>query len=620
MVFTAPSGGTHAARCWSFRGQSRRTTVHPRQGSRPPPVFGPHHWPRRSRSCPSFGRRPRASDGRASPAPSGQTAASRRGAGQLGEPPPVSAGSGIRTRTSLRTDGFEPSAVACYAIPAGRNARSLILRYLGPRHQRPRCGQAKASGQLGVRTTTRPVDRRLRSPPLTCAPLRFRQVYRSIGRNPAGQSQRPRALPPRARSTQQRQEPRVRSRSLRLAAPLVVGAVALTACGSNKSESSGSSGGSTSGGSKTATIGLSAPLSGSLSSLGLGMKNSADLAVKQANAKQTVQGWTLKFDAEDDQGQANVGQQVASKLSSQKEVVGVVGPLNSDVGQQEQPVLAQANITQISPANTNPSLTQGPDYSTGTKKRLFANYFRTATTDSVQGPFAAQYVVQTLGKKKVALVNDKKTYGAGLVGEFKKELTKEGGSVVADEAINPGDKDFSAVISKIKTAGPELLYYGGEYPEASLLSSQMKQANLNIPLMGGDGIYDPTYISVAKEAAEGDLATSVGAPAESLDTAKQFVADYKAGKYSEPFAAYGAYTYDATNVIISALTQVLPGKNAIDDSVRQAVVKAVQGTSIDGATGKVSFDQYGDTSNKTLTVYKVTSGAWKAEKTGSFQG
>src|SRR5659263_299518 len=110
--------------------------------------------------------------------------------------------------------------------------------------------------------------------------------------------------------------------------------------------------------------------------------------------------------------------------------------LNSSVGQQEQPVLAQANITQISPANTNPTLTQGPDYSTGTKKRPFVSYFRTATTDSVQGPFAAQYVVQTLGKKKVALVNDKKTYGAGLVAEFKKELTKEGGSVVADETIN----------------------------------------------------------------------------------------------------------------------------------------------------------------------------------------
>jgi len=106
----------------------------------------------------------------------------------------------------------------------------------------------------------------------------------------------------------------------------------------------------------------------------------------------------------------------------------------------------------------------------------------------------------------------------------------------------------------------------------------------------------------------------------SLDTARQFVADYKAGNYSEPFAAYGAYTYDAANVIISALAQVLPGKNAIDDSVRQAVVKAVQGTSIDGATGKVSFDPYGDTSNKTLTVYKVTTGAWKAEKTGSLQG
>jgi branched-chain amino acid transport system substrate-binding protein len=403
-----------------------------------------------------------------------------------------------------------------------------------------------------------------------------------------------------------------------LAAPLVVGALALSACGSNKSESGTSSSGGTTG--KTATIGLSAPLSGSLSSLGLGMKNSVDLAVKQANQQQKVKGWTLKLDAEDDQAQANVGQQVASKLASQKDVVAVVGPLNSSVGQQEQPVYAQANVTQISPANTNPTLTQGPDYSTGTKKRPFASYFRTATTDAVQGPFAAQYLVQTAGKKKVALVNDKKTYGAGLVAEFKKEFTKEGGQVVAEETINPGDKDFSAVISKIKPSAPDALYYGGEYPEASLLSSQMKQANLNVPLMGGDGIFDPAYIDVAKAAAEGDLATSVGAPAESLDTAKQFVSDYKAANYSEPFAAYGAYTYDAANVIIAALAQVLPGKSAVDDSVRQAVVKAVQGSSITGATGKVSFDEFGDTTNKTLTVYKVTSGAWKSEKTGSFQG
>lgn len=406
----------------------------------------------------------------------------------------------------------------------------------------------------------------------------------------------------------------MRQRSLvRLAAPLLVGVLALTACGSNKSETGP-------GGGKTVVIGLSAPLSGSLSAIGLGMKNGADLAIRQANEKKTIPGWTIRYEPEDDQGSANVGQQVASKLASTRQVVGVVGPFNSSVAQQEQPVLAGADVTLISPANTSPSLTQGPDYATGTKKRPFPSYFRVATTDAVQGPFAAQYVVQTLGKRKVALVNDKKTYGAGIVAEFKKELTREGGQVTADETVGEKDQDFAAVISKIKPTGPELLYYGGEYPAAALLSSQMKQAGLNIPLMGGDGIYDPTYITVAKQAAEGDYATSVGAPTDQLDSARQFVTDYRAAGYKEGYGAYGAYTYDATNVLISALGPVLANKSSIDDSVRRDLVKAVQGVSTTGATGKISFDQYGDTTNKVLTVYKISGGAWQPVKTGSFGG
>ena len=415
----------------------------------------------------------------------------------------------------------------------------------------------------------------------------------------------------------------MRSRSLRLAAPLVVGAVVLTACGSNKSESSGSSGGSTSAGagaSKTVIIGLSAPLSGKLSSLGAGMDHSGDLAVKQANSKQTVKGWTIKWQPEDDQGQANIGQQVASKLASTKDVAGVVGALNSSVSIQEQPVFSGASIVQVSPANTTVDLTQGPNWASGEKKRPFASYFRVATTDEVQGSFAANYAAQTLGKKKAAVVNDKKAYGAGLATVFKRQFAKDGGTVVADETVGENDQDFSGVVTKLKNTNPDMVFYGGEYPAASLFTSQMKQAGLNVPLMGGDGIYDPTYINVAKQAAEGDYCTSVGAPTESLDSARQFVTDYRAASYPEPFGAYGANTYDATNVIIAVLAKVLPNKSAIDDSVRKDVIKAVQDGTITGATGKVSFDQYGDTSNKTLTVYKVTTGAWKAEKTGSFQG
>jgi branched-chain amino acid transport system substrate-binding protein len=399
----------------------------------------------------------------------------------------------------------------------------------------------------------------------------------------------------------------------RAAIPAIVGIIAVTGCGSNKS----SGGGTGSSGSHTVVIGMSAPLTGPLSALGLGMKNSVDLAVKQANTAKKIKGWTIQFDPQDDQADANVGGTVAAHLASESNLAGVVGTLNSSVAQQEQKAYNDQNIVMISPANTNPALTQGDNYSKGQKARPYQSYFRVATTDSIQGPFAAQYL-KSQGITKVATVNDQKTYGAGLVAEFEKQWKAQGGTVTSHQTINPGDKDFSGVISKIKPTGAKALYYGGEYPEAGPLSKQMKAAGLNVPLMGGDGIYDPTFIKLAGAKSNGDLATSVGAPTDKLTSAQAFVSAYKSAGYKEDFSAYGAYSYDAANVIINALAKVLPGKTSIDSTVRQAIVQAVQSTDLDGVTGHVSFDQYGDTTNKVLTVYKVQGGAWVPVKTASF--
>jgi len=397
-----------------------------------------------------------------------------------------------------------------------------------------------------------------------------------------------------------------------IAIPAALSVIAVAGCGSNSSGGGTGSGG----GGHTVVIGMSAPLTGPLSALGLGMKNSVDLAVKQANQANKIPGWTIKFDPQDDQGDANVGGQVAARLASESNLVGLVGTLNSSVAQQEQKAYNDQNIVMISPANTNPSLTQGPNFATS-KSRPYKSYFRVATTDAIQGPFAAQYLKEQ-GITKVATVNDQKTYGAGLVQQFDLQWKKQGGTITSEQKINPGDKDFSGVISKIKPSGAQAVYYGGEYPEAGPLSKQMKANGLNIPLMGGDGIYDPTYIKLAGAKSNGDLATSVGAPTDSLATAKDFVAAYKAAGYKEDFSAYGAYSYDAANVIINALAKVLPGKKSIDASVRQAIVNAVQSTDFTGVTGHVSFDQYGDTTNKVLTVYKVQGGAWVPVKTDTF--
>ena len=408
----------------------------------------------------------------------------------------------------------------------------------------------------------------------------------------------------------------MRQRSLiAITAALSAGALTLTACGSRDSDDKGSDSGGT-----TVTIGVDAPLTGDLSAMGLGIKNSADLAAKTANKKKYVDGVTFKIVSKDDQAQPSAGQQNATALVADKTVLGVVGPLNSSVAESMQKVFDDAGLVEVSPANTNPALTQGPDWAT-TKKRTYKSYFRTATTDAIQGPFAAQYVFNDAKKKKVFVIDDKKTYGAGLAGTFTEEFKKLGGTVAGTEHINPDSKDFSAVATKVKNSGADVVYYGGEYPQAGPLSKQIKAAGANIPLVGGDGINSKDYIPLAGASATGDLSTSVGAPVESLDSAKQFVADYKAEGYKEEYSAYGGYAYDSAWAIIEAVKKVVDDNGGkLPDDARAKITAAMQNVSFDGVTGKVSFDEFGDATNKQLTVYTVKGGDWATVKSGTFTG
>ncbi|GGR17605.1 branched-chain amino acid ABC transporter substrate-binding protein [Streptomyces roseolus] len=410
----------------------------------------------------------------------------------------------------------------------------------------------------------------------------------------------------------------MRNRSLLiLTTAVTAGALTLTACGSRDDKGGDSSG---EGGGVTVTIGLDSPLTGELSALGLGIKNSADLAVKTANKKQYVKGVTFKLEALDDQAQPSAGQQNATKLVADKTVLGVVGPLNSGVAESMQKVFDDAKLAQISPANTNPALSQGPNWASGDKKRGYKSYFRTATTDAIQGPFAAQYVFNDAKKTKAFIIDDKKTYGAGLAGTFKGEFEKLGGKVVGTQHIDPDTKDFSAVATQVKSSGADVVYFGGEYPAAGPLAKQIKEAGAKVTLVGGDALFSPEYVKLAgAAAAEGDFATSVGAPIETLASAKEFLANYKAENYKEAYEAYGGYSYDSTWALIEAVKKVVDGNGGkLPEDARAKVVEAVQGVSFDGVTGKVSFDEFGDTTNKQLTVYQVKNGAHTPVKSDTF--
>ncbi|RSM79391.1 branched-chain amino acid ABC transporter substrate-binding protein [Kibdelosporangium aridum] len=403
------------------------------------------------------------------------------------------------------------------------------------------------------------------------------------------------------------------------AAVLAAGALLIASCSTNKQETPG---GNAAGGNQcdtskgTLTIGVVVPLSGELTALGVGIKNSADLAVNQANEKCAVKGYKLVLDAQDDEKNPAKGAQAATKLSSDPNVVGVIGTLNSSVAQTVQPILANKKIVMISPANTSPTLTRGENYKTAAS-RQFPNYFRVCATDDAQGPFAANYLVSKAGKKKIAVVADGKTYGEGLANEFTEKAKALGAEIVTREKVGEKDTDFSGVIGKIKPFNPDAVYYGGEYGAAGPFSKQLKEAGLRIPLMGGDGIVDDTYGKLAGAAAEGDLATSVGAPADKLAEAKAFIDAYNA-KYpkDQGYSAYGAMSYDATNALIDGLAKTVAAGDW-GESQRDALIKNVGSVKIKGANGDIAFDQYGDSTNKLLTVYQISGGKFQPVETGT---
>lgn len=409
-------------------------------------------------------------------------------------------------------------------------------------------------------------------------------------------------------------------RSLRYVVVLALVALVAASCGKKETTAGGGAqGADCTNAANKVKIGVITPSSTDLSALALGIVNSAKLAADQANKACKIKSFQIVIDAQDDQKKPDVGAQVASKLASDPDVIGVVGTLNSSVAQTAVTPLDAAGIAMVSPANTNPSLTQGDNFETA-KKRPHPNYFRVVTTDAIQGPFAAGYVYDKLGKKNAAIVHDNKTYGKGLALAFQKEFEKKGGKTTILTTINPdpGNTDFRSVVGAVKASNPDIVFYGGEYPQAGPFRAQMKELGLNVPLIGGDGINSGEFAKLGGQ--DGDFATNPGASPEKLSSAKKFLDDYKAAGYKEPFEAYGPFSYDATNIIIESAAGALSGKTKVDAGVRKAVIDNIQKINYNGATGATKFDQYGDTSNTLITVYKQTAGKFADEFAGTFQG
>jgi branched-chain amino acid transport system substrate-binding protein len=339
-------------------------------------------------------------------------------------------------------------------------------------------------------------------------------------------------------------------------------------------------------------IGFAAPLTGDNAVYGEGMKRAVELAIEEANAagEAEAEGITFEIKAEDDAADPKQAVNVANALVSDASVVALVGHFNSGCSIPASAVYNEAKLAMVT-VSSNPQLTaQG-----------YRVVNRVVAKDDAQGGFAGELATK-MGYKKVCVVDDATPYGQGLATEFKKAFTASGGTIVTEDRIQPKEVDFSALVTKMRKAAPDAVYYAGAHTEGALLTKQMKQNDLEVPVMGGDMLYTPEYIKIAgADNAEGDIATALGLPIDQQPKGTEFLAKYQA-KYGKAPEAYDSYAYDAANTIIAAVLS-----SAAD---RVAVADAIRAGSIDGVTGTVEFDENGDNKQQVISAYKVDGDKW----------
>lgn len=356
-----------------------------------------------------------------------------------------------------------------------------------------------------------------------------------------------------------------------------IAALALAACGDSGPGTSGETG------SDTLKMGVAGPLTGGSAAFGAQLKNGTAQAVADINAAGGINGKTIEIVYEDDAGDPKQGVSVANKMAGEG-VKYVIGHFNSGVSIPSSEVYEENGILMTTPASTNPKVTD----------RKLWNVFRVCGRDDQQGTVAGQYIAQNLADKKVAIVHDKTPYGKGLADETKKAINAAGITEVVYEGVNVGEKDFAALIAKMKDAGAELIYFGGIHTEAGLIARQMRDQGLAATLMSGDGIATDEFASIAGPAAEGTLMTFAPDPRKRPEAAEVLKALEAKNISTE---AYTLYAYAVVQIYKQA------AEAAQSEDPKKLAEKMRSGQEFDTVIGKIAFDEKGDVNRLDYTMY-----------------
>jgi branched-chain amino acid transport system substrate-binding protein len=331
------------------------------------------------------------------------------------------------------------------------------------------------------------------------------------------------------------------------------------------------------------TIAVAGPMTGGESAFGRQMKNGAEQAVADLNAAGGLLGKNLALDVEDDACDPKQARSVAEKIGSAK-IPFVAGHYCSSSSIPASEAYADGNVLQITPASTNPLFTE----------RNLWNVARVCGRDDQQGTVAGDYIAKAFKGKNIAILNDKTTYGKGLADETKKALNKAGVTEKMYESYNKGDKDFNAIVSRLKRDNIDLVYVGGYHQEAGLILRQMRDQGLQTVLMAGDAMADKEFASITGPAGAGTLFT-FGPDPRNKPTAKTIVEAFKA-KNIDP-EGYTLYTYAAVQVWSQAAKKV-----GTTDPVK--VMAAIKAAAWDTVIGTLEFDAKGDIKQLDYVVYK----------------
>jgi branched-chain amino acid transport system substrate-binding protein len=358
-------------------------------------------------------------------------------------------------------------------------------------------------------------------------------------------------------------------------------------------------------GGKSFKVAAILPISGPNAAQGIGMMNSCRAAVRDINESGHLGSLKLELMELDDESKPESAVKAAERAAQDQTVLAATAHWNSGPALATAPVFHQYGLANLVPAAINSKITLNQPGD---------EIFRIDPHDLIIMEYAAEFAARVKGWKKAFIIDDSTQYGKDLATEFSKDYSSRGGTVLGQDSVQVGEKDFAALLTKIKALSPDVVFFGGVVTEGALLRRQMKTVGLDTNLMSLTGIFTQSFIDAAGPAAEGTYSVTVVPPIDLMPGGQDFIKSYDKGHFNQPYEAWGIYGYASIQVLAEAILRSGP------TPTRRAVIDELKKGEFDSVLGKMRFDSHGQTTLITMFVYQVEGNKWLPKYRGESNG